>query len=260
MRAYTNAILLGSLILTIIGCREEERMIAEQVSFRISFSKKLVRTSFRLHDQYRIPANQKVPFDELGLVEIKDEALTSVETTLNANPEVLEDEWPTEIIKKLPGGTKLPRSIPQKVLYRWDQDNEGIQMQLLYQTEPQLIAGGAILSDQFSHLPNNFFASQYFKNSAGAITASISIAGPSENSLGGLYFFGNFGSNPFDTIDDDLRLSLLSEPQADVVWVLEPEGPAEIESWGNWWEGFFKFFSSLRDIQFNLGDQIKSFY
>lgn len=213
-----------------MGCGHDP-FIAQKVKFRVLFSQKIVQVKFDLSPEYRLKETRNINFDKLAKVFLNTTTAGEMGTTLSANLESLHHEWPTNVWTQLPNGQDLPPSIPSKTVNAWIQPEEDSRTILFFQSEPQLIAGGSFSSHEFDALPKRFFATQKFYSTNHDVEATISVLGPEENRLGGVYFFGNFGINPFAS--ESLALtSKTSELSKDLSWELQAREPAEVINWG----------------------------
>lgn len=210
LRSLTIA---GLLLLACAGCGEGSAYVANAVDLRVQFSDKLVSVHFVLDPAYAIKQDARISFNDF------DSALSTVFVRYPEPPgnneigaifsarAMVDHAWPTEDFRAFPNGHKLPKSIPSgSILKSLSKTEDNLTVQSLHQSDPMLIIGGSLLSPEFSHLPLGFLATQLFKDEYGNIIASISVTGPTLLSKGGLYFFANFGLNPF--VIKDLRHNL----------------------------------------------------
>lgn len=245
-----------ALMLGISACGDAPVYIADQVRFRVWFSEKVVQVSFEMNKDYQIKQASRFPFDTLGTVFLKwipEQEYNEIGVALKADPAVLNQGWPTTLLRKFPNGKELPESVPLSWLLTWRMEDENLKLNLSFKDSGDLISGGALLSRQFDILPENFLATQKFRVDNGDITATISATGPVKNpeTPGGVYFFGNFGKNPFAKAG---RTTTENYKE----WVLKASSPAEIISIGkisrrnsslNLWERLKNLASELRMFQ-----------
>lgn len=254
------------LFLIASGCSEKEAYIADHVKFRVFFSKQSVQVSFDLNKNYQITENLEVPFTEsnrtLGEVFIDYDAEThssSIGTFLQSSADHQKTAWPVVWVSRFPNGRSFPESVPEGSVAAWLRrvNGESLEPQLMFRFDPSLVVGGSLSSPQFDALGEDFLATQHFRAANGDVEASISVAGPTKESKGGVYFFGNFGANPFSaqstrpheaqglwTSDEVLE-------RDEIVWTLQATEPAKIITPARrWWQ--WRSLSDLRNAV--LGD------
>jgi len=211
---------IGVLTTSLVACGEELASVAVSSELRVSFSQKLVQASFQLNDQYRIPLTKKIAFgnenETLAKVFVSyDEEKNKNEIGAVFSAEAIHKKnWPTSEMTRFPNWSRLPKTVVSRKLNNWEIEQDEISVASLFQNEPQLIIGGAFLSSEFRALPLGFLGTQYFYDEYGNINASMTIAGPTLTASGGLYFLGNFGSNPFmvPELMDSKRIHLTALP------------------------------------------------
>ena len=223
----------------------ENPYIADKVKFRVIFSQRVAQVSFTLNSQYQLKTNKKIAYtddvNKLGIIFLKfteTPIVTSeVGSLIFGEPENLKLPWPTTVMKKLPNGKKLPPSIHKGELNGWSELDGEITYSFLHQAKPDLITGGSIQGTEFNALPKKFLATQRFLSANKEVEATISATGPTNDSQGGIYFFGNFGINPFEIFKEQLppkdgpplQKWLALDANKDVVeWELIAEEPAII--------------------------------
>lgn len=213
----------------------QDAYIAKKVKFRVFFPEQTVQVKFEIDPQYRAVSTNTFTFESLGSLFIrKNSEITEVGANLRASPETLEHSWPTDSFKRFPNGSRLPPSVPSGELRKWSIQKPEISTDLLFQAKPNLIAGGGIRSDKFDFLPKEFLATQKFYTANLEVQATISVAGRVGEQPGGIYFFGNFGVNPFVIPDsENLRGEMSSTiSPTDFEWELEATEPAWIAQFG----------------------------
>jgi len=248
------------------GCGSDQPFIAEKVKFRVNFTQETIQVSFELNPDYQVKIQKTILYPDLGHVFIDwTEGLGRNElgSFLKADPSSLEKPWPVSEIIQFPNTSSLPTSVPSgRALKQWALSDDRLRVSLLYAASPKLIAGGAILSDQFHAVPKNFLATQEFHAANGDVEATVSFAGPTKDSYGGLYFLGNFGVMPFTRTA--LKSKLLSqreyffitaENSEELSWEILADRPVSIVRPGNFW---FKFFS-VSELIANLILDLESF-
>lgn len=186
------------------GCGRET-FISETIDLKIDFSNQLVLVSFQPITNYHIPANALIQFQNENrkhsrvFLRFKEETNWSQIGSITSASEAADHEfWKPEMIEKFPNGLKLPRTIRNLPLLVLDRSTEGLSVKSLYQAAPDLVTGGAILSEEFGALPKFFLGTQTFSATNGELRASISVTGPTDTQMGGIYFIANFGLNPFE--------------------------------------------------------------
>jgi hypothetical protein len=186
------------------GCGKET-FISENIDLKIDFSNQLVLVSFQPITNYHIPVNALIQFQNETrkhsrvFLRYKEETNWSQIGSITSAQEASDTEfWKPEFIEKFPNGLKLPRTIRNLPLLALDRSTEGLTVKSLYQASPDLVTGGAILSEEFGALPKFFLGTQTFSATNGELRASISVTGPTDTQMGGIYFIANFGLNPFD--------------------------------------------------------------
>ncbi len=257
---------------TLSACGGKDAFIAEKVKFKALFAQQIIQVSFLMNPDYQIKQEHRYKFDRLGNIFLKwDDAQKTNElgSNLFANRDALSEPWPIQNLASLHNGTKLPDSVPYSSVNNWPQHGEGVSVSLIYQYQRDYIAGGSILSSQFGNLPANFIAEQNFRAANGDVIASLVVLGPTSTSYGGIYFFGNFGTDPFagmtpgqGLVADDrpLNSSILNNMKATsegLEWEMDADSPLEILSYGRW-SVFSKFFS-VSTMLSRLDQQLKDF-
>jgi len=213
--------------LALVGCGEREAFIAEKVEMNVHFSSKLVAVTFHLAQALQIPSSARVEFrnrdDQLSLLFVRstDGAPTRLGTVFSA-AQMGSDQWPVDDFNRMPNLERLPQSVPTGGLKRWKLEQNDVTFLSLYQHEPRLITGGAIVSREFDFLSIGFFATQYFRDEFGNPTGSISLVGPTLLEPGGIYFLGNFDLNPFFVFGSAETKSI----------ELKATEPAQVLNWG----------------------------
>lgn len=198
-----RALVCVALILS--ACSGKPIFIADQVRFRVQFAEETVQIAFDLKPEYELKASNEIEYDILGSLIITaatPETPTVIASKISANPQTLALPWPSLEMNRLPNGSRLPASVRKGPLLHWQKNDGPISISLMYQASPDLVTGGAILSDQFKDVPKNFVATQKFKAPNGDVIATISLLGPTKTSKGGILFLGNFGINPFEAEQD----------------------------------------------------------
>ncbi len=222
--------IIGLLIFS--GCGSDFYVVND-LSFNVSFAKQQVQITYKIKPQYAFKYNQRFRFEQLGVVAVKwneETKANELGALLNADPSILEKNWPSKEIVILPNKKKLPGSVKTKRILEWNQTGSALSGSLLYQKTPELIAGGAFIGGDFKDLPKGFFGTQKFREKNGSINATLSLAGPSENFEGGLFFFGNFGKNPFSKRSTEQAIASKNIP--DLVKTLYADEPFEILNYG----------------------------
>jgi hypothetical protein len=220
---------LSIILFTACG---EETFIARRIKFRAFFIEQAVQIKFELDPKYILTASNTFEFDKLGVVFYKwtgQTATSEIGSTLFANPHNLNAGWPAKDFRRFPNGDSLPPSVPLGYLKNWQLVSEAIQPSLLYQAEPNVIAGGALTGVQFNLLPKKFLATQKFYTANHEVQATISVAGPTDRSQGGIYFLGNFGVNPFTVPPTQSKLLKIA---SDREWELTATEPLQIIRYG----------------------------
>lgn len=188
---------LGCL-LTLSSCGEADTYIADKVKFKVIFSSAMVQVSFQMNSKFQVAESVSQPFDPLGLVFLKwnqDLKFNEVGARFKAN--LVNQMWPVTILNRFPNGERLPGYIRGLNLNWWLQPHGDYPMGLVYYNQSILVGGGTISSSRLSFLPKNFLGTQHFRSVNGEVEATVSALGPTDTELGGIYFFANFGANPF---------------------------------------------------------------
>lgn len=214
-----TAILLSTLL---VGCGSDI-YVANDVRFKVSFEKKSLQVSFDLNPAYQIKESQRKVFSDLGILALKWDGTThknEIGSLLYAKPENLRKTWPTHEMKKLPNQRSLPSAVRTKSLRAWRENTSSAILEFIFQSEPHVIVGGGFLSKDFQNLPTNFFAIQNFSSPHKDVRAQLCVLGPAKDFSGGLYWFANFGTNPF------------LKSQEETAFEIEATSPIQIISWG----------------------------
>ncbi|MBN8553988.1 MAG: hypothetical protein J0L93_00920 [Deltaproteobacteria bacterium] len=238
MKLFHLAIALISLVAS--ACGSEEFFIADKVKFKVSFEEKTVQVAFDLQKDYQIKTQKTVDYESLGDTYLAWDEISSrnnIGSKLSASEDSLKNAWPTEELKLFPNGKALPPATGDSILKNWKKTDEKMRWDFFYQSEPKLMNGGSILSTQFDQLPKNFLAIQNFRLKNGNVIASIAVMGPTAESMGGLFFIGNYGSNPYSLQQDSPSdgFSISTNLSASNEWEMEAIEPAEIISYGKFY-------------------------
>lgn len=203
-------VLLSSAVL-VAGCGEEAADIAHRAQLKVNFAQRLVSVSFELKPDFLLPHDSQISFDkeEVPLAKIN---LLGSRLSVIASPDALKNsDFDNTELTEFPNWSRLPKTVPSGGLKVIRTQNDDAEIDLLYQDSPYLIVGGSISAEVFSDLPIGFLAHQYFSDDNQNLTASLSIAGPTLTTRGGIYFIGTFGLNPFviQSKNGSFALSLL---------------------------------------------------
>lgn len=230
------------LILILDGCGDQNPQIADKVKFRVNIMQQVVQVSFQMNQKYVVKSATTVAYQDLGKVFVTwtpAQNYNEIGSALAASPTKLEQPWPTLPFKEFPNGDSFPASVPSDdILNKWLKLDDNMRISLVFLGKPKVINGGIIQSSQFDALPQNFLATQKFLAANGDVIATISALGPSDNEMGGLYWFGNFGFNPFSDqpSPSNSTNSLKVLPNGDQEYEIEAKEPAEVLRYGRWWE------------------------
>lgn len=182
-----------------------DTFISETIDLKVDFANQLVLVSFQPITDYHIPTNALIQFQNESrkhsrvFLRYKAEPQWSqIGSITSASEAAQSDFWQPRELEKFPNGFRFSRVIRNLPLLSLEKSSDGIVVQTLYQTSPDLVAGGAILSQEFAALPKFFLGTQTFSATNGELRASISVTGPTDSQMGGLYFMANFGLNPFE--------------------------------------------------------------
>ena len=232
MKLFYLAIALLSL--TISACGNQEFFIANKVKFKVSFEEKTVQVAFNLQKDYQIQSQKTVGYEDLGntyLLWDENHQMNDIGSELAASENNLKAIWPTEDLKTFPNGKALPPATQDSILKTWKKSDEKMRWDFFYQSEPKLMNGGSILSTQFNSLPQEFLAVQNFRLKNGNVVASIAVMGPTEESMGGVFFVGNYGTNPYNATQESSFYAAADIPTSSE-WEIEASEPAQIISYG----------------------------
>lgn len=234
---------LSFAMLPLLACGEPVE-IADEVHFRVSFQSQTVSVRFNLNTEYQVPTNALVPYanEESSLGEISllwdpETKQNQLQSTVFSHPKSLSRNWPAIEIFEFPNGEDFSEPMTERSIQRWTKRNHEMGVSLLFPSRDILDIGGVVQSREFDFINKDFLATQVFKDSRGDVRASISILGPTEDELGGLWFTGHLGINPF------IESSRHFYSQRDSIeWSLEAEGPAKVINAGTgsrrWWHRF----------------------
>lgn len=188
-----SVFILVSLIFA--GCGDANNHIADQVKFRILFQTQEVKVSFVLNPKLSTSLIESFSFGSLGRLFIQGGNRTEIGAIIHATPSNLKQQnyrWKSG----LPGNRSLPAAVPGvKIKEALEGDHR--DKQLFFLEEPELVVGGAFEALSTWAIPKKFFATQTFKSPNGETEATLSLVGPTDYYQGGIFFFGNFGTNPF---------------------------------------------------------------
>lgn len=228
--------ILTILSLALSACGDEP-YIADKVKFRVHLSRQLVEVSFDLSPAYKISRSERIPFGSLGVLSSlwnEESQINQISALLNASPETLQSTWPLVTAYRLPGNRRLPESIPSGAIKSWKVAPNDLSFSFMFQDTPLLIAGGGVQNAAFNSLPKKFYATQVFRAANGDVQASISALGPADGNEGGLFFFGNFGENPFSARQASPKKSLHAFGDETVMeWELPAQEPLKIMNPGD---------------------------
>ena len=198
-------ITLSIIMLSLFSGCGKETFISENIDLKIDFSNQLVLVSFQPIANYHIPANALIAFQNEArkhsrvFLRYKEDSNWSQIGSITSAQEAADiDFWTPESMEKFPNGLKLPRTIRNLPLLALDRSTDGLTVKSLFQASPDLVTGGAILSEEFEARPKFFLGTQTFSATNGELRASISVTGPTDTQMGGIYFIANFGLNPFE--------------------------------------------------------------
>jgi len=184
------------------ACGDQNIYVANSLDMKVQFSSKLVLLKFQLDPDFRIrrELHQTFMSSDKALSQIFLNRSDTGEISLGAifsAEDLRSPQWPVKPIKTFGNKHSLPSLVKAGGLKAWTINEDHSFAKSLHQDDPYLIIGGAFLDPEFDYLPLNFLASQSFKSSSSETVATISILGPTASSLGGIYFLGNYGLNPF---------------------------------------------------------------
>jgi len=226
-------LLLITSFIYLSGCSNVK--IADQVRFKVIFSKKIVQVSFDINPEFGKEMEAVVPYADLAAVYVRwdDEKKTNeIGTFISANPDKLEADWPTFIVKRFPNNTEFPSMISSKErIHQWLITTGNPMISLLYGYSPNLIFGGAIQAKELDGIKKSFSMTQKFKGGDGETKATITVLGPTDYGPGGVYFFGNLGENPFGRKEaSELLAGRLDENEDEDIleWTIKATEPARI--------------------------------
>ncbi len=238
------------------ACGGQDVSIANKVSLKVRFSDQTVVTKFELNPEYTIQQSASVPYEDLGSVFLvwNQDAFRNELGSIVSPPENSEN-LEVNPFREFPNGKDLPKMVRKQDLMEivHQASNQAFQTSMVFSFGASLVTGGSFLSDQFHLLPKDFFATQYFSSNTGEIKASISALGPSDGDLGGLYFFVHWGINPFSEMN-----KMPSDRIYPLQFELYPTGPAQIESYGSWWN-FYRHGNALKAIE-RFSNQLRPFW
>ena len=198
--------ILGVLLgLTMLSACGRETFISETIDLKIDFTNQLVLISFQPIVDYHIPSNALINFQNENrkhsrvFLRYKTDPEWSQIGSIASAAEALDlNFWKPSAMEKFPNGLRLPRTIRNLPLLYLERSSDGIVVRSLFQSSPDLVTGGSILSEDFNALPQDFLGTQTFSATNGELRASISVAGPAAHQMGGIHFLANFGLNPFE--------------------------------------------------------------
>ena len=199
----------------LIGCGSEPIFIADSVRIRIFFMERMAEIEARLNENYRTKINSQERFDYLALIQMESKEAHKLKIVSHIDPEVLKQKWPFEKISRLPGGHRFPSPLKKVPLNQW----RGDQFSFLTGNTDVLHLGATVQNDDFSLLPEGFFAVQEVFAKDQTLRASLALFGPTENSKGGLYLMSYLGINPFhEGLEQDVfKLELTATEGAKII-------------------------------------------
>jgi len=228
-----HLLLLIASFIYLSGCSNVK--IADQVRFKVIFSKKLVQVAFDINPEFGKEIEAVVPYADFAAVYVRwddDKKTNEIGTFISANPDKLEADWPTFIIKKFPNNTDFPKMVPSKEkIHRWLISTGNPIVSLLYGYDPDFVFGGIIQATELEDIKKNFSITQKFKGDDGETKATLTVLGPTDYGPGGVYFFANLGENPFGRKEpSEILAGRLDENEDEDIleWTIKATEPARI--------------------------------
>lgn len=236
-----RCLLFSLCALILAGCGSDPIFIAENIGFRVNFTKQKVRMTVHLNSEYSLPLEADEVFQDLGrqqLAYLSDVPRNVLQADFFAGYHNSTTEYPLAIIQRFPNGRKLPSKLRKETLYNWTKTTRDTSFSLIFEDSNQLNFGGAIWHPEFDRLPEGFMGTQKFRDQNGDLQATVTALGPYKDFPGGLYYFAYMGRNPFrsaSNLTDDKNLF------DDVVeWEVRAEEEMEVQS--NMWDAVLHFF------------------
>jgi hypothetical protein len=178
----------------LLGCGSEPIFIAESVRIRIYFMERMAEIEARLNPNYRASINRQERFDQLAWIQMESNESHRLRIVSHIDPEVLQMKWPFEKMNRLPGGHRFPSPLKKSSINQW----RGTNLHFLTGQISPLHLGGIAQSEDFSIMPEGFYAIQEIFAKDQSLRASLAVFGPTPHSPGGIYLMAYLGINPFE--------------------------------------------------------------